>query len=197
MLASVDPFFRPGAMQSAIVRAAPLDLQLFGVRESRGDVPGSAILGPPDGEQQSFLVGDEVIPGVKLAAVFFDHIVLDRGGARQALYMEGADEGGSPEPSATAAPAATAVAEAFEFKPRNQGGKVTGVTVHPGRDQSLFSSAGFRAGDVIVAVNGARITSMIDVQQLQSSIAPGARLLLSVERGAETVPVALNLPGNQ
>lgn len=203
VLSSVDPFFRPGAMEtSAGGESLSLDLQLFGVRQSQGDLPGSAILGPADGEQQSLSVGDEVAPGVKLAAVAFDHVVLERGSARQTLYMEGAEEGESgggdeaaqPVPSAAAS---AAVAQAFEMRPRNQSGRVTGVIVSPGRDQALFQSAGFRSGDVIVAVNGARITSMIDVQQLQSSIAPGARLLLTVERGAETLPIALNLLGNQ
>ena len=201
VLASVDPFFRPGAMEvSASAEAPALDLQLFGVRQSMGRIPGSAILGAADGEQTNYLVGEEVAPGVTLAAVNFDHIVLERGGARQTIYMEGAEQaqgqGGATAPAAVSSSAATLVAGAFEFKPRNQSGRVTGVTVAPGQNQALFQSAGFRAGDVIVAVNGARITSMIDVQQLQSNIAPGARLLLTVERGAETVPIALNLPGN-
>jgi general secretion pathway protein C len=68
--------------------------------------------------------------------------------------------------------------------------------VSPGLNQALFASAGFQAGDVIVAVNGARITSAADLAQLQSSLSPGARLSLTVERGAQTVPIALNLAGN-
>ena len=51
-------------------------------------------------------------------------------------------------------------------------------------------------GDVIVAVNGARITSQTDLVQLQSSMVAGARLSLMVERGAETVPIALNFAGS-
>lgn len=197
VIAQVDPFFRPGAVVPAAASAPPIDLQLFGTRMSQGALPGSAILGSTDGEQRSYLVGEEVAPGVKLAAVQFDHVVLDRAGSSQTLYMpdssagEAAD-GGSPAASAVSA----AVGQAFQIKPRNEGGRVTGVLVSPGANAQLFTAAGFREGDVIVAVNGARITSMIDVQQLQSSIAPGARLLLTVERGAEAVPIALNLPSN-
>ena len=194
VLTAVDPFHRASPAEAAQVAAGPVTgLQLFGTRASQGRLPGSAILGPTDGEQKSFSVGEEVVPGVKLAAVHFDHVVLDRGGVLQTIYMPGAEEG------ATAAPAsatATAVGNAFQLRPRNQGQRVTGVLVAPGADQRLFAAAGFRSGDVIVAVNGAQITSLVDVQQLQSSIAPGARLLLTVERGAQKVSIPLNLPSN-
>ena len=196
IVASVDPFFRPGAMQQP-ASAPGIELQLFGTRASEGSLPGSAIIGAADGEQKSYLVGEEVAPGVKLAGVFFDHVVLNRGGATQTIYMPQAEGGGggAPAPGRPAeAAAASAVGNAFQLKPRKQGERVTGVLVSPGADPRLFAAAGLREGDVIVAVNGAQITSMIDVQQLQSSIAPGARLLLTVERGAAKVPIALNLP---
>jgi general secretion pathway protein C len=108
---------------------------------------------------------------------------------------EGAGSSGAPNGSGAAATAS--VTEAFDLKPRNSGGNVTGVIVGPGRNPALFQLAGFRSGDVIVAVNGARISSLIDVQHLQSSLAPGARLTLTVERGGQTLPIALNIPANQ
>jgi general secretion pathway protein C len=198
VLATVDPFSRAAAAPGAAPAPdASVGLQLFGTRESQGNLPGSAILGASGGEQQSFAVGEEVAPGVTLAAVAFDHVVLKRGGATQTLYMPGAEgsaEGATPPSSGSAL--ATAVGNAFRLAPRKQGTAVSGVLVTAGSNPRLFAAAGFRDGDVIVAVNGARITSMIDVQQLQSSIAPGARLLLTVERGSQAVPIALNLPSN-
>jgi len=198
VIAAVDPFFRPGAMQSSAASSAPsVGLQLFGTRVSQSGLPGSAILGASDGEQKSFAVGEEVAPGVTLSAVFFDHVILSRGSSTQTLYMAGAETGASDSGGASGgSAAANVVGNAFQLKPRNQGGRVTGVLVTPGSSPQLFAASGFRDGDVIVAVNGAQITSMIDVQQLQSSIAPGARLLLTVERGADKVPIALNLPSN-
>ena len=192
VLATVDPFFRSGSSVEAT--AAPVDLQLFGTRLGSDGVPGSAILGPPEGDQRSFIVGEEVAPGVKLAAVRFDHVELVRGGVGQSLYMPGSQDG--PGGSA-AAPSGVAIADAFDFKPRMSGGSVTGVIVNPGRNKVPFESSGLRQGDVIVAVNGARIASPIDVQQLQAGLAPGARLILTVERGAQTIPIPLNLPANQ
>jgi len=193
VLATVDPFFRLGAAGAEAGPAAPLGLQLFGTRLGSDGIPGSAILGPPDGEQRSYVVGDEVAPGVKLAAVHFDRVELDRGGVRQSLSMPGAEGAGA----SAAARSEAALADAFDFKPRISGGSVNGVIVSPGRNSVPFAASGLRQGDVIVAVNGARITSLIDAQQLQASLAPGARLILTVERGAQTLPIPLNLPANQ
>lgn len=196
VLAAVDPFHRGAAPGAAAAPAAPaVEMTLFGVRaDARGS--GSAILGAADGEQTSFVVGEEVAPGVRLASVGFDHVVLDRGGQQQTIYMEGA-EGADAAPAATASAAPPSAGQPFALRPRMSGDRVTGVMVSPGANAALFQAAGFQSGDVIVAVNGARITSQIDVQQLQSSAVPGARLLLTVERGAQAVPIALNIPGSQ
>lgn len=193
VLAAVDPFFRSGAAAQA-APAAATDLQLFGTRLGSDGIPGSGILGRPDGDQRSYVVGEEIAPGVKLVAVHFDHVDLDRGGVRQSLYMPGAEGGTGP---ASAAVSGASIADAFVFKPRMSGGSVTGVSVGPGSNKVPFTASGLRQGDVIVAVNGARITSLIDVQQLETSLAPGARLILTVERGAQTLPIPLNLPANQ
>jgi general secretion pathway protein C len=199
LFASVDPFFRG----TGPAEAGPIatDLQLFGIRGSQGQVPASAILGTSDGEQKSYVVGEEVAPGVKLSAVHFDHVVLSRGGAQQTIYMQGAEQGAPVEAapgvaSESQAPTEPTAAQAFLLRPRNQGGRVTGAVVSTGSNPALFAAAGFKAGDVIVAVNGARITSPVDIQQLEASIAPGARLMLTIERGAQTIPIALNIPGN-
>ena len=90
VLAAVDPFFRLGAPGQEA--AAPAGLQLFGTRLGSDGIPGSAILGPPEGDQRSYVVGDEVAPGVKLAAVHFDRVELARGGIRQVLAMPGAGD---------------------------------------------------------------------------------------------------------
>jgi general secretion pathway protein C len=201
LFSSVDPFFRAAAPGAAAALA--VDLQLFGVRQGVGALPSGAIMGAADGEQKSYIVGDEVAPGVRLANVFFDHVVVARGPAKQTIYMQGLEPGAAPDalqtpPSAAGEPASTSglTGQAFAMTPRNQGGRITGIQVGPGSNAALFAGAGFRPGDVIVAVNGARITSMVDIQQLQASIAPGARLMLTVERGAQAVPIALNVPGN-
>lgn len=209
VLASVDPFFR--SANAVGQAAAQVNVTLHGIRGDGGLGGGSAIIGLADGTQRSIMVGEEVSSGVKLAAVFFDYVVLDLGGEQQQkLYLDAdgaAAAAASPAPltgagsTQAASPGsvltAAAIRQAVSFAPRNRDGRINGIVLTPGSDTGTFESAGFRAGDVIVAVNGARITSPTDLAQLQSSIAPGARLVLTVERGAEAVPIALNIAGNQ
>lgn len=100
-LATFDPFFRqtPGAA-AAPVTVTALDIRLFGTLEDRATGRGSAIIGTPDGRQTSYRVGEEIIPGVVLSAVAFDHITVTRGGTPEQLFLDQ-----STAPAAPGAPA--------------------------------------------------------------------------------------------
>jgi general secretion pathway protein C len=82
-----DPFFRlsSGSETSAVTA---LSLKLFGVRVDEAIGRGSAIIATPDGIQSSFGIGEAVMPGVILKAVTLDHVVLDRGGAEEKLFID-------------------------------------------------------------------------------------------------------------
>jgi general secretion pathway protein C len=88
-LATFDPFFRqaPNAAAAPVVVTA-LNIQLFGTREDRATGRGSAIIATPDGRQTSFLVGEEIMPGVVLSGVAFDHVTLTRNGVAEQLFID-------------------------------------------------------------------------------------------------------------
>lgn len=206
LLGAVDPFFRN--VSAAVETLPALDLRLFGVREDRGPGGGAAIIGSPEGDQRSVGVGEEIVPGARLYAVAFDYVVIDRGGRQEKLFLDqskpaelvagAAVAGGAVEPAAGPAQLTPdMVRQALILAPRSIGGRVSGATVSSGPDRKMFAATGLQAGDVIVAVNGARFTSAADLAQLQSGLVGGARLSLTVERGAQTVPIALNLAGNR
>ncbi len=206
LFSSFDPFFRSGPAATANV-VTSLQLTLFGVRMNEGSGLGSAILAGPDGVQESYAVGDEIMSGVTLNTVQFDHVIIDRGGVRESLYLDqsipaetvGADDGaagqpGGPAPSAASnTPSADMIANAVDLSPRNAGGKVTGIVVSPRGEGELFRAAGFQDGDIIVSVNGQPVSSTSDIATLKRQIVPGARLSVEVERGADTVPIAINM----
>ena len=117
LLGSLDPFFRLSAPAAGPAVVTSLNLKLFGVREDRASGRGSAIIALPDGQQRSFAVGDEVVPGVTLTAVGFDNVTVTRGGAPEQLFLDqspaaavvGPGQGGamqrtSPPPSVSYAP---------------------------------------------------------------------------------------------
>ena len=203
LFASLDPFFRSGPVTAGSATVTALDLTLFGVNVNEAAGSGSAIIGGADGVQSSFAIGDEVQPGVKLAAVAFDHVTLDRSGARETLFMDQSVPTNTAAPVASVpasmapAPAADAgggelapqaLQNGVAFAPRSEGGRVTGLVVQPRGDGATFRAAGLRPGDVVRAVNGRPIGSVADIS---AQIAPSARLSLEVERGGAVVPVAL------
>jgi general secretion pathway protein C len=209
LFARVDPFYRTVAQAEAgTATVTSLQLQLFGIRIDGGG--GSAIIAGSDGVQKSIGVGEDIQPGVKLKAVHFDHVEIDNSGAVELLYLDqgqgapatpaAAPDTATPAPASTPAPQAAAPLSAralragVAFTPRTIGNRVTGISVGQQGDGTTFAAAGFRAGDVIRAVNGRPITSAADVSAIAAQLAPGARLSLDVERGAGSVPIAITIP---
>ncbi|HWW63214.1 MAG TPA: type II secretion system protein N [Sphingomonadaceae bacterium] len=87
VLGAFDPFSRlASANGPAVVTGA--NLTLFGVRSDQATGRGAAIIGLPDGSQQSFAVGEEIIPGVTLKAVAFDGVTVTRGGRDEQLFLD-------------------------------------------------------------------------------------------------------------
>lgn len=210
--ASFDPFFRSQAQGPANATVTALGLTLHGVNINEATGGGSAIIAGEDGVQASYAVGEEVAPGVTLAGVAFDHVVLDRGGARESLFLDQSGDAPvaapatplpAPTPEIGSAPASgqtaggeispSALRAGVGFAPRSEGGRVTGLVVQPQGDGNVFRAAGLRPGDVIRGINGRPIASAADAAALASQFTPGARISLEVERGAGVVPVALFL----
>ncbi|MET0136853.1 MAG: type II secretion system protein N [Sphingobium sp.] len=217
-----DPFTRGQvAAEGAATQVTGLALQLFGTRINEGSGQGSAIIATPDGLQSSFAVGDQIMPGVILKSVSYDHVVIDRGGAAETLFLDqsaggpvgaegappasgggapgAADGGGSPPPTAGGAGPQTvaAIQRDISFTPRNEGGRVSGIILSSKGAGTAFSGAGFLPGDIVTQVNGRPVTSASDLMTMQAQMRPGARLSLMIERGAATVPVVVTLSGGQ
>ena len=219
LFAGFDPFFRAGASGEAgqqVQQVTALPLTLYGTRLNEASGQGSAIIANGEGEQISYAVGEEIAPGVTLKAVMFDHVVIERGGASETLYIDqssGADEGGNsadapppgpgPGPQAGAAPPPAGpltpekLISAVSLMPRTENGRITGIVVGAQGQPEIFAQAGFRQGDIIVQVNGQPVRGAGDIETLQNALRPGSRLSLMVERGSATVPVAIILPDSR
>ncbi|MCC2601982.1 type II secretion system protein N [Sphingopyxis yananensis] len=220
LFSAFDPFFRSVNNGPVAANVTSMALVLHGISMNEATGGGSAIISGEDGVQNSFAVGDEVAAGTILAAVAFDHVVLERGGVRESLFLDqGGDEAavqqavtgqpatGQPavgqvpaapvaEPAlgaggAGAALTAEALKQGVRFSPRAEGGKVTGVHVAAGGDGAVMQASGLRAGDVIRSVNGRAISGAGDVAALSSMLRAGARISLEVERGASLIPIAI------
>ena len=88
LLARFDPFYRGQASGEGSAAVTSLSLKLFGIRLNEASGQGSAIIATPDGMQSSVAVGGEIMPGVKLKEVAIDHVVIDRQGVAETLYLD-------------------------------------------------------------------------------------------------------------
>ena len=200
-LASFDPFFRLEG-DSGAATVTSLQLTLFGTRIDEAQGGGSAIVAGADGVQKSVAVGEEVAPGVRLKAVAFDHVTLDRGGAEEDLFL---DQSGAVRPVQPAAsplmdgavptggvPVAQ-LRQEIGFIPRIDGGRVSGLVVRPQGSGTVFRQAGLREGDVVTAIAGRPITSAEDFDRLAGDFRGGGNIPLTVERGTQTLSLAITV----
>jgi len=189
----------------AAVAAEGIDgLALFGVRVgSRGT--GSAIIAS-GGKQSVYWVGEEVAPGAVLKEVAADHVLVahGKGTSRLALVARTAPTATAsvpsymiaPRPAAPAKPAAVAsvdtkkLLEEAGLRPRTQDGRITGYTLLPRGPGEMLGRAGLAAGDVLVALNGNRLTPEL-YSEIEQEFTGLSQVQLTVERGNETRTITL------
>jgi general secretion pathway protein C len=87
-LGGFDPFFRNAGQAPGPATVTALDVRLYGVMGNQATGGGSAIIGLTNGPQRSFAVGEEIVPGVTLTGIAFDHVTISRGGTIEELYLD-------------------------------------------------------------------------------------------------------------
>jgi len=192
--AGFDAFNRSAATGPATVTS--LGLTLLGTRVDTVSGRGSAIIGA-GGLEQSYAVGEEVAPGVTLAAVAFDSVTLDRGGVKELLYLDQSATGAPVVTPAdarpTAAPSATMAGE-VALTPRIANGATTGYAVAPAGSGELFRASGLQGGDIVIAIDGKPVAQIGDSTAAAGALArPGATL--EIERGGRTMTLRLGSDG--
>lgn len=207
-----DPFYHSAGGKQSSVSDTSLALTLYGTRVNSDTGIGAAIIATSDGTQSSFAIGDEITPGVVLRQVRFDHVVIERGGVAENVFITQSGTGlasSVPDTPSSASPPdgdkfvvtapvrqqtnVASIKSDIGFAPRLQNGKITGLVLSS--RGPAFQSLGFQPGDVIAQINGQPISSPADLQILQTRLVPGARIAISVERGSSVLPMELILQG--
>ena len=204
LLNGFDPFTRLSATSGPAV-VTSLQLTLFGTRVDEAMGRGSAIIAGPDGIQRAIAVGEEIQPGVTLKAVAFDHVTVDRGGVSENLFLDQSGAATTAGAASTAAPgvlpqpgAGVPVAQLRQeigFIPRIDAGRVSGLVVRSQGSGAAFRAAGLRDGDVITSIGGRPVSGPDDVERIARDFAGGGNVPITVERGQETLPLAIPVAG--
>ena len=210
LFGTFDPFNRTNAPANAVTGSetvTSLALTLFGVRVNAATGGGSAIIAGADGIQQVFKTGSEVMPGVILSGVHFDHVSLSHNGSNELLYLDqskpapgaatvlsGSPAGPVGQTDGASSPLTVqAVRSGINFQPQAEEGRLTGLQVSAGADGAAFRAAGFQPGDVITSVAGKPISNAGDGVALLNSLKPGGAVSITVQRGDQQLPLAISI----
>jgi general secretion pathway protein C len=197
----------PFAASATAADAGPVEgLRLTGLRAD-GKGGGAAFFTDASAQHRVYGVGEDVAPGMKLASIAPDHVVLKRGGAEMRIpllpaaatataivppYMMTAPKRAAPAASPSPAVINTdpqALLDQVGLRPRLVEGRVSGYTLLPRGDSPLMKAAGLEPGDVLVALNGSHLTPERYSELSQELNA--AEVQLTVQRGAEMRTITL------
>lgn len=213
-LAAIARMF--GAAPPASSRAqAPSGLRLKGVVAPTPGTEASAIFSTGSGRDVSVFVGREIQPGLKLAQVRPDHVVVSRAGASERIDLEAHR---SVVAGRSSAPGRQA---GFRLNVARSGNSFTlskkelddalrdphqlnylgalgnpaggGVRMEQAPAGSLAQKLGLQPGDVIRKVNGQAIASQGDLARLYTQFDSLSQVQAEVQRGGTTVHLSYSL----
>ncbi len=198
------------------IRNAPdtqLNLTLLGILANNRNKAASRALISGSGEEKPYSINDAVAPGVTLTAIFPDRVVLSRNGQLETLRLDKDQPNSSDAPLAVADNVDSGAAESLaqiraqmlanpakaqdyirvQPAPNATGNGQLGYRIFPGRDRSVFTSAGLRPGDVVTSINGVQLDDPSKSLQLLSDLSQANQITLTVQRGGESQTVNVNL----
>jgi len=181
-------------------------LTLIGVLAAVDPKAGQAIIGEAGGTARVYAVGGTLPGGARLAEVYADRVILDRGGSFETLPLP--RQGGTPSalastlPSAAVAamaPALTAdtavdnITQVIRWQTVIRTDKPSGVRVYPAADAAMFTQLGLRPGDLVLAVNDSPLADQANGEQFLRSLAGTPQARLTVERNGRPETLLIDL----
>lgn len=188
-----------------------LDLTLLGILSATLERGSRALIGTSNGEEKPYAIGDDVVRGVRLQAIFPDRVILARGSQLEALRLnKDAPSQGLPL-AATEQPVPTTdtsrmlttirqellndpsrASEYIRVQPASSGGQLKGYRLYPGRDRGAFNAVGLRPGDLVTQVNGIQLNDANTALQMLGQLSQAGSVSLVVERGGQQQTVNVN-----
>lgn len=85
------------------------------------------------------------------------------------------------------------LAEVVRISAVREGGELRGYRVAPGRNAAQFEQLGFRAGDLVTAVNGFALDDPANTMRLYQAMRDAGEAVFDLERNGQPVSVAVTL----
>lgn len=188
-----DPFLRTAAPAVGDDPAAGGEFLLHSTRVAGGG-EASAIVSGKSLPQTPFRVGEQLAPGVVLAAVNVDSVEIDRSGRREVLYFSRRIDAGTGRRESAGSVTREALLRSMSLRPVARDGRLAGFELMARGDASAMRALGLEPGDLLTGVNGAEISAGAIAAQREQLLS-GARMELRVERQGQSRVVTIEGSG--
>ncbi len=188
-----------------------LALTLKGTMAGTDNRLTAAIIADNRNEEKVYTIGDTIISGATLHAVYRDQVVLNRNGTLEALKLPKelpvssapvrqqsttrrtsavAQQGSSVQQALTQN--ASKLADVIRPTPYFVGGQQQGYRVYPGRNRQQFAALGLRPGDLIKDIDGAALTDPQQAMQIFQNLGTADQVSVTVERNGQSQVLVLS-----
>ncbi len=170
-----------------------------------------AIIADNRNEEKIYTIGDAVVAGATLHAVYTDRVVLNRNGNLEALKLPKdlptssaptrrqtsvnravSSDASSQSIQNVITQNATKLADVIRPTPYFVGGQQQGYRVYPGRDRKQFAALGLRPGDLIKDIDGAALTDPQQAMQIFQNLGSADQVSVTVERNGQPQVLVLS-----
>ena len=180
-----------------------LSLTLKGTIAAASDDGSFAIIADQANDEKVYGVGDPIVSGTKLHAVYADRVILNESGTLKALKLPREFPDGMPTTrrsttsvNRTAATDnrsiqnvvsqnVTKLADVIRPTPYFVAGQQEGYRVYPGRDRKQFAALGLRPGDLIKDIDGAALTDPKQAMEIFQNLGNSDQVSVTVERNGQ------------
>lgn len=192
-----------------------LNLRLTGIVARGASDRGQAIIASGRDTEQIYSVGDSIegADGARLHAVYYDRVILNRGGGRLEALRLPQELAASATPRRRRAPSppsqeqqsgsgslrsvisdnASRITEVIRPSPHIEGGEVVGFRVRPGRNREAFEALGLESGDVVTEVNGTPLNDASAGLRLFEALGESTMANVTVLRDGESQSLAVDM----
>lgn len=198
-----------------------LNLTLTGVVASSDSQAGAAII-ENKGAQNTYGLGDKIDgTNAVLTEVYTERVIIKNGARRETLMLDGVDYSKMVvPPSSQRGAAAVTQASAqrrqlssdairairnvrkrpsgfsdfIAMSPAHSNGVMQGYRVSPGKDPSLFKSAGLKPGDIVTEINGLDLTDMQQSLEAMAALQKIQSLQMTVNRDNQKLTLFVDIP---
>lgn len=193
-----------------------LNLQLTGIVARDDSERGQAIIASGRDTEMIYSVGDAIegADGTRVHAVYYDRVILNRGGGRLEALRLPKELAASAAPRRESAPSqqssaqsdsgsgslrgvisenASRITEVIRPSPHIEGGEVVGFRVRPGRNEEAFETLGLQSGDVVTDVNGTPLNDASAGLQLFEALGESTMANVTVLRDGESQTLVVDM----